>query len=93
MDIAALTVIFSAVGATVLVVSTLLGLGWWLGKQFHHQNMLMYKIRDGIETKLDHVEDSLREQIRAHEKLDDERFNNVNLQLLRLTMLNPNNVA
>ena len=76
MDGQVAQVVASIAGATTVVVTGLVGLGYWLSNQFRTQN-------DKIIEKLDEVEDKLYSQIRAHEKLDDERFNNLNLQLIK----------
>ena len=87
MDGQVAQVVASVVGATTVVIGALVGLGWWLSDQFRKQsselNKSIYGIRDKLVEKMGEVEDKLEIQIRAHEKLDDERFNALNLTLIK----------
>lgn len=81
------TIILATVGASVTVIGALVTLGWWLGQQFRTQsnelNKNIYQVRDKLVETMNQVEDKLETQIRAHEKLDDERFKNLELRMLK----------
>lgn len=74
-----MAVVITAVMATFTIGSGLIYLGWWLSKQFAIA-------ASALHMKLDLVEKHLDDKIDAHEKLDVERFNNVQLTLLRMEL-------
>lgn len=61
------------VSALIAWTTTIVGLVWWLSRQFSSVRDLVYKRSD-----------MLREKIEDHEKLDEERFNNFGLRLQRV---------
>lgn len=87
---AVVTVALASIGALVALVGSLVTLGWWLSQQFRSQsnelNKNIYTIRDQLVSKMNEVEDKLETQLRAHEKLDDERFRVLELRMLKLDL-------
>lgn len=59
---------------------TLAGLVWWLSKQFSSVRELVYKQSDMLRQKMD-----------DHEKLDEERFNNLGLRVQRIEIMTDTN--
>lgn len=66
-------IVLAAFGAIVAWTTTAAGLVWWLSRQFSSVRELVYK-----------QSDRLREKIDDHEKLDEERFNNLGLRMQRV---------
>ncbi len=75
--------ILTATATTCTIAGVLVGLGWWMSGQFK-------LVRDEIGDKLQRVEKSLDTRIDAHEKLDNERFNKMDLELLKITLREQN---
>lgn len=71
--------VITAGAATFTVGGGLLTLGWFMSKQFHNVGYVLGE-------KLDLVEKALEARMTAHEKLDDERFNALNIAQLKLEL-------
>lgn len=67
-------------GAIIGWTSSIVGLVWWLSRQFSSIRDLVYKRSD-----------MLREKIDSHEKLDEERFTNLGLRMQRMEIMTDTN--
>lgn len=75
-------VVLPTIMATFTIGGGLLGLGWFMSKQFHNVGHVLGE-------KLDLVEKALETRMTAHEKLDDERFKALELKQLTLELRQP----
>jgi len=60
----------AAGGLFVTTTGSLFGLGWWLSGQFR-------RTEKHVEEKLSEARDAIDDQIKYHERLDDERFSEI----------------
>lgn len=69
-----LSIALTAGGLVVTTSGSLVCLGWWLSGQFRKQEAGRERLKDQLAKHLDEVRDAIDDQIRYHERLDDQRF-------------------
>lgn len=72
-----LGIALAAVGLVFTTSGSLMGLGWWMSGQFRKQEAGRERLKDQLGKHLDEVRNSIDDQIRYHERLDDQRFSEI----------------
>lgn len=70
----------------VPIVGALTGLGWWLSGQFRKVERSSEAQFQALLSRIDTAKDSLEEKLNHHEIRDNERFEAINLSILKIEM-------
>lgn len=73
---------FVQVVGIVSGVMTVAGLGWWLSGRFAKLTSQIRDTSDDLKDRISEAKESLETKFAAHEKLDDTRFNQLDLKIL-----------
>jgi hypothetical protein len=66
--------LYTLCGIVVATAGSSAGLGWWLSGQFRKQDISRDSIKEELTNRISEARDAIDDQIRSHERLDDERF-------------------